>query len=64
VILKRERLLDLYGSLPATRPFPDKEEVRDEVGKTLGEEMELGVGGGPPAEDLDDLEAPPCKGKI
>jgi AbrB family looped-hinge helix DNA binding protein len=35
-VLKRRRLSDLYGSLPATRSFPGKEEVREEVGRELG----------------------------
>ena len=36
-VLKRGRLSDLYGALPATRPYPGKEEVRTEVGQGLGE---------------------------
>jgi antitoxin PrlF len=36
-VLKRRRLADLYGALPATRPYPGKEEVRTEVGQGLGE---------------------------
>jgi hypothetical protein len=35
-VLKRSRLSDLYGSLPATRSFPGKKEVREEVGRELG----------------------------
>jgi antitoxin PrlF len=35
-VLKRKRLADLYGSLPATRPFPGKEEIRQAVGRELG----------------------------
>jgi antitoxin PrlF len=38
-VLKRRRLLDLYGALPATRPYPGKEEVRTEVGQGLGERL-------------------------
>jgi antitoxin PrlF len=38
-VLKRRRLSDLYGALPATRPFPGKEEVREEVGRTLGKTL-------------------------
>ena len=39
-VVKRRPLSELYGSLPATRPYPGKEKIRDEVGKALGEEME------------------------
>jgi len=28
---KRKRLTELYASLPVKRPFPDKEQVREEV---------------------------------
>ena len=35
-VVKRRRLSDLYGALPATRPFPGKEAVREEVGQALG----------------------------
>jgi antitoxin PrlF len=35
--LKRRHLSDLYGVLPATHPYPGKEEVRPEVGQGLGE---------------------------
>ena len=35
-VLKRRRLSDLYGALPATRPYPGKEAVRTEVGQGLG----------------------------
>lgn len=38
-VIKRRRLLDHYGALPATRPFPGKEAVREEVGRTLGESL-------------------------
>jgi antitoxin PrlF len=38
-VLKRRRLSDLYGALPATRPYPGKEEVRAEVGQDLGERL-------------------------
>ena len=38
-VIKRRRLSDLYGSLAATRPFPGKEEVRETVGKELGESL-------------------------
>lgn len=35
-VQKRKRLSDLYGALPATRPFPGKEAIREEVGAALG----------------------------
>ncbi|HEV7518029.1 MAG TPA: AbrB/MazE/SpoVT family DNA-binding domain-containing protein [Thermoanaerobaculia bacterium] len=35
-VIKRQRLSDLYGALRATRPFPGKEEVREQVGRALG----------------------------
>ena len=35
-VLKRRRLSDLYGALPATRPYPGKEVVRTELGRGLG----------------------------
>jgi antitoxin PrlF len=38
-VLKRRSLTDLYGALPATRPYPDKEAVRTEVGQGLGERL-------------------------
>lgn len=38
-LVKRLRLSDLYGALPATRPFPGKEQVREEVGVALGERI-------------------------
>lgn len=38
-VVKRRRLSDLYGSLPATNPFPGKEEVRESVGRELGETL-------------------------
>lgn len=36
-VVKRQRLSDLYGALRATRPFPGKEAIRQQVGKALGE---------------------------
>ncbi|HEX9945409.1 MAG TPA: AbrB/MazE/SpoVT family DNA-binding domain-containing protein [Thermoanaerobaculia bacterium] len=36
-VVKRQRLSDLRGALRATRPFPGKEAVREEVGRALGE---------------------------
>lgn len=38
-VLKRTRLSDLYGSLPATRSFPGKKKVREEVGQELGKTL-------------------------
>ena len=38
-VLKRRRLSDLYGALPATRPYPGKEAVRTGVGQGLGERL-------------------------
>lgn len=38
-VVKRRRLSDLYGALPATRPFPGKEKVRESVGRELGETL-------------------------
>jgi AbrB family looped-hinge helix DNA binding protein len=35
-VLKRRRLSNLYGALPATRPYPGKEAVRTEMGQGLG----------------------------
>jgi AbrB family looped-hinge helix DNA binding protein len=35
-VVKNKSLMDLYGILPATRPFPGKEAIRDDVGKMLG----------------------------
>lgn len=38
-LFKRRRLSELAGALPATRPYPGKEEVRQEVGEALAKEM-------------------------
>lgn len=38
-VLKRKRLSDLFGALPATRPFAGKEAIRDEVGRDLGKTL-------------------------
>jgi AbrB family looped-hinge helix DNA binding protein len=38
-VLKRHPLSDLYGALPATCPYPGKEEARTEVGQGLGERL-------------------------
>jgi antitoxin PrlF len=35
-VVKRQRLSDLRGALRATRPFPGKEAIREEVGAALG----------------------------
>lgn len=35
-VVKRQRLSDLYGSLKATRPFPGKAVVREQIGRALG----------------------------
>jgi AbrB family looped-hinge helix DNA binding protein len=35
-VVKHRNLMDLYGALPATRPFPGKKAVREEIGKELG----------------------------
>jgi hypothetical protein len=29
---KRKSLSDLYGALPATRPYPGTKEIREEIG--------------------------------
>lgn len=36
-VVKRRKLSELFGALPATRPFPGKEAVREEVGRALGQ---------------------------
>ena len=38
-VIKRQRLTELCGALPATRPFPGKEATRTEVGQHLGEQL-------------------------
>lgn len=35
-VVKRQRLSDLYGTLRSNRPFPGKEAVREQVGRSLG----------------------------
>jgi AbrB family looped-hinge helix DNA binding protein len=35
-VVKRKKLSDFYGSLPAKLPFPGKDAVREEVGRDLG----------------------------
>ena len=36
-VVKQRRLMDLYGALPATHPFPGKQAIREEIGKDLGQ---------------------------
>lgn len=35
-VIKRRGLTELYGILPATRPYPGKEKVREEVRDAVG----------------------------
>ncbi len=37
-MIKPKKLTELYGALPATRPYPGKEVIRNEVGENLGQE--------------------------
>lgn len=39
-VVKPIHLMDLYGALPATRPYPGKEAIREEVGRALGRAMD------------------------
>lgn len=39
-VLKRQRLSDLYGALPATRPFPGTAAIREQTGLELGKKDE------------------------
>jgi AbrB family looped-hinge helix DNA binding protein len=39
-VVKKRKLSDFLGALPAARSFPGKEAVRDEVGRALGERMQ------------------------
>jgi antitoxin PrlF len=41
-VVKRRKLSDLFGALPATRPFPGKEAAREEVGRALGRRHKKG----------------------
>lgn len=41
-VVKRRKLSDLFGALPATRPFPGKEAAREEVGRALGQRHKKG----------------------
>lgn len=38
-VQKRKRLSDFYGALPAARPYPGKEAIREEVGRELGKAL-------------------------
>jgi len=38
-VVKRRALSELFGALPATRPFPGKDEIRELVGQDLGEDF-------------------------
>lgn len=38
-VVKRQRLSDLQGALPATRRFPGKAAVREEAGRARGERV-------------------------
>lgn len=38
-VIKRKKLTELYGILPATRPYPGKSVIRNEVGENLGQEQ-------------------------
>jgi len=38
--LKKRRLSELRGILPATKPFIGRDAIRDEVGRKLGEDLE------------------------
>jgi antitoxin PrlF len=41
-VVKRRKLSDLFGALPANRPFPGKEAAREEVGRALGRRHKKG----------------------
>lgn len=38
--LKRRKLTDFFGALPATRPHKSLKEIRRELGRKLGEELD------------------------
>lgn len=42
VPLRSRPLGELYGTLPATRPYPGQEEIRKEVAAKLGERLARG----------------------
>jgi AbrB family looped-hinge helix DNA binding protein len=44
--LKRRRLSELRGALPATRPFPGCDTIREETGLRLGEKLSADPGVG------------------
>ena len=37
--LKKKSLLDFYGSLPATRPYPGIEAIRKEIRRKVGKRL-------------------------
>jgi len=37
-VIKRGRLSELFGALPATRSYPGKEAIRAELGQELGQD--------------------------
>ena len=39
-VVKPTNVMDLYGALPATRPYPGREAIREEVGRALGRAMD------------------------
>jgi antitoxin PrlF len=41
--LKRRKLSELRGTLPATRPFPGRDAIREEVGRSLGDRHVTGA---------------------
>ena len=38
--LKKRKLTELYGALPATKPYVGKDAERKEIGRMLGEELD------------------------
>jgi antitoxin PrlF len=40
--LKKRPLTELFGALPATRPYPGMDAIREEIRKELGERMARG----------------------
>ena len=44
--LKRRRLSELRGALPATRPFPGRDTIREETGLRLSEKLSADPGVG------------------
>jgi len=41
--VSRQALSDLYASLPASRPFPGRKRIREELGKDLGKKIARGA---------------------